>query len=191
MRSGAEAKLKEIALDSEVSFISAGFGSESHPTQALLDYFTWTVDLDADVKRVLIMGDLKHSRVARSHIRMSQIFGYEVGLLAAPGFELAGDEVGSAKVFSDREEALTWAEVVMPLRTQKERHVDSSGTQKTFSPLEGQELRDDQAVMHPGPFMRGEDLEESLIKDKRSLIFKQKRNGVYCRAALLSCMLSE
>ncbi len=191
MRSGAEAELKEIALDSEVSFISAGFGSESHPTQALLDYFTWTIDLDADVKRILIMGDLKHSRVARSHIRMSKIFGYEVGLLAAPGFELLEGEVGAAKVFLDRAEALSWAEVVMPLRTQKERHAKSSGSQKPFSPLEAKELQGNQAVMHPGPFMRGEDLEESLIKDKRSLIFKQKRNGVYCRAALLNCMLSE
>ncbi|MGH1468031.1 MAG: hypothetical protein ACRBBP_04000 [Bdellovibrionales bacterium] len=191
MRSGAEAKLKKMAVASKVSFISAGFGSDSHPTQALLDYFTWTVDLTADVKRILIMGDLKYSRVARSHIRMSKIFGYEVGLLASPGFELLEAEVGGAKVFTDRAEALSWAEVVMPLRAQKERHDGSSGSQKAFSPLEAKELRDDQAVMHPGPFMRGEDLEESLIKDKRSLIFKQKRNGVYCRAALLSCMLSE
>lgn len=193
MRSGAEEVLKTTAKDSDVQFVNAGFGSLSHPTQALLDYFTWTHDCDQDVKKVLIMGDLKHSRVARSHIRMSKVFGYTVGLFAAKGLELSKDELeslnGDIEVFTDRQKAISWADAVMSLRTQKERH-GGSALSSHFSPLSSSELRDDQAVLHPGPFMRGEDLEEDLIKDKRSLIFKQKQNGVYCRAALLSCMLN-
>ncbi len=194
MRSGLENVLKKIALESKVSFISAGFGSESHPTQALLDYFTWTTDWSLEVKKVLIMGDLKHSRVARSHIRFAQIFGYEVGLLAAKGYEISKEELfklGVARVFSNRALAISWADVVMPLRAQKERHKGSklSGLEP-FPPLKSIELSANQAIMHPGPFIRDKDLESSLIKDSRSLIFKQKRNGVYCRAALLSCMLS-
>lgn len=193
MRSAKEPVLQDIAKNSNISFINAGFGAESHPTQALLDYFTWTTDWDHEVKNVLIMGDLEHSRVVRSHIRMSQVFGYEVGLLPAKGFELSSSEIielGGAKSFSDRKEAITWADAIMPLRTQKERHTNSFKAD-VFSPLKGDELRGNQAILHPGPFMRGEDLEEMLIKDGRSLIFKQKRNGVYCRSALLSCMLAD
>ncbi len=193
MRSGAEEVLKNIANDSDLLFVNAGFGSDSHPTQALLDYFTWTTDWKHEVKKVLIMGDLKHSRVARSHIRLSQIFNYEVGLLSAPGCEFEEGEIeklGGARLFIDRKEAVSWADAVMPLRVQKERHLSLLRAGEGFGPLLRSELRDNQAVLHPGPFMRGEDLEEVLIKDERSLIFKQKRNGVYCRSALLSCMLA-
>ncbi len=194
MRWGLENSLKEIALKSKVSFINAGFGSQAHPTQALLDYFTWTTDWNLDVKKVLIMGDLKHSRVVRSHIRFAKIFGYEVGLLAFKGYEISKEEVsnlGGARVFSNRALAISWADVVMPLRVQKERHIESGlNDLKAFSPLKSIELSANQAIMHPGPFIRDKDIESSLVKDSRSLIFKQKSNGVYCRAALLSCMLS-
>ncbi len=193
MRSGGDLELKNTALSAKVKFINAGFGAFSHPTQALLDYFTWTYDFDRKVEKVLIMGDLKHSRVLRSHLRFSKIMGYKVGLYAAKNLEVSDGELkefsDSVEVFSDRKAAINWADAVMPLRVQKERH--QSQMDFSFSPLLCSELREDQAVLHPGPFMRGEDLEDALLKDKRSLIFKQKQNGVYCRSALLSCMLSE
>jgi len=184
-------KLREANL--KTSFINAGFGGGYHPTQALLDYFTWTNDTSANVSKILIMGDVAHSRVAKSHLRFSKIMSYQVGLLPAPGLELGEKDCEELKpdvVFTDRAEALKWAEVVMSLRTQKERHSEETKF-TTFEALSSKELSSDHIIMHPGPFIRGEDLEEDLIKDSRSLIFKQKRNGVHCRAALISCLLEE
>jgi aspartate carbamoyltransferase catalytic subunit len=200
VRSGFDQKVKEKLLNSDLSIVNAGFGSDFHPTQALLDYFTWTIEktLIDQPKKILIMGDIAHSRVAKSHLRFSKVMGYEVGLLPFEGLALSDEDLGELKpdaVFSDRLGALEWAEVVMSLRVQKERHINKGlevfkqFPEKTC--LKASELKKDHIVMHPGPFMRGEDLEESLIKDSRSLIFKQKRNGVYCRAALLSLMLEE
>lgn len=194
IRVGHDKEVLKRLQESPVPFVNAGFGSDHHPTQALLDYFTWTNDAPFKVpSKVLIMGDVAHSRVAKSHLRFSKLMGYQVGLLPAKGLELTEQDNTDLKpdfIFTKRNEALEWAEVVMSLRTQKERHSAGSMFQP-FEALCAKELRDDHIIMHPGPFMRGEDLEEGLIKDSRSLIFKQKRNGVYCRAALLSCLLEE
>lgn len=195
VRSGEDHEVLKRLKETKVPFVNAGFGKDYHPTQALLDYFSWTHEVEHKISKVLIMGDVVHSRVAKSHLRFSKIMGYEVGLLPAEGLELSSQELETLKpdqVFSNRAEALDWAQVVMSLRTQKERH--SGGPEfsfKDFPPLSASELKKDHAIMHPGPFIRGEDLEENLIKDSRSLIFKQKRNGVYCRAALLSVLLEE
>jgi len=193
VRSGQDSETLKRLQETNVPFINAGFGGDYHPTQALLDYFTWTNEVERNVSKILIMGDVAHSRVAKSHMRFAKIMGYQVGLLPADGLDLTQEEREDLKpeiTFSDRKQAIEWAEVVMSLRTQKERHPEGASF-KPFKALSADELNSDHIVMHPGPFMRGEDLEENLVKDPRSLIFKQKRNGVYCRAALISCLLEE
>jgi aspartate carbamoyltransferase catalytic subunit len=193
VRSSGDSEVLKRLSETKVPFINAGFGKDYHPTQALLDYFTWSSEVVRPVSKILIMGDVAHSRVAKSHLRFSKIMGYEVGLLPAEGLELSESDQKALKPdqnFKDRKEALDWAEVVMSLRTQKERHSEGSNV-KPFEVLNKTELRKDHIIMHPGPFMRGEDLEDDLVRDSRSLIFNQKRNGVYCRAALMSCLLEE
>jgi len=193
VRVGDDPEVLKRLRETKVPYVIAGYGSDFHPTQALLDYFTWTNETSEPVSRVLIMGDVAHSRVAKSHLRFSKIMGYKVGLLPAEGLELSDTEMSELcpdVVFTSRVEALEWAQVVMSLRTQKERH-SSESVYKPFKALSSSELSKDHIVMHPGPFMRGEDLEEDVIKDPRSFIFAQKRNGVFCRAALVSCLLEE
>lgn len=192
IRSKENTALQEVLKSyPHVKIINAGYGSQAHPSQAFLDYFTWTTEatsLSAKPK-LLILGDIKHSRVARSHIRLSKILSYEVGLLEAPGFEVEEELKAAVVCFKDRKQALDWADLVMPLRVQKERHFEAK--KWDFPPLRSKELKKDHFLLHPGPFMRNEDLEEDLIHDKKSLIFKQKENGVSCRMALISSMLKE
>lgn len=195
MRSAEDISLQRVVQQNpQQKFINAGFGSLAHPTQAFLDYFTWTYDcgLKPQDTKLLILGDLKHSRVARSHIRLSKHLGYGLGLLASKGLEMTQSELedySHVKIFEDRNEALNWSNLVMPLRVQKERHDKDQSLTIDFPPLSYKDLRLDHHIMHPGPFMRGSDLESDLVSDKRSLIFKQKRNGVFCRAAILNMML--
>jgi len=193
VRVGEDSEVLNRLRQTDVPYVIAGYGSDFHPTQALLDYFTWTYEVSRPVSKVLIMGDVAHSRVAKSHLRFSKIMGYKVGLLPAEGLELSDTDMSELKpdfVFTERQKALEWAQVVMSLRTQKERH-SSESTYKPFKALSSDELSAEHIIMHPGPFMRGEDLEEDLVKDPRSLIFAQKRNGVFCRASLVSCLLEE
>lgn len=196
LRSKEEPGFLPLIQDYRQNFINAGYGMQAHPTQAFLDCFSWRERLKEESKalkepRLLILGDIKHSRVARSHLRLSQIMGYQVGLLPFEGLSLQAEDelLKNAIVFETRSEALSWADIVMPLRAQKERF--SQGQNYQAQPLTQAELKADQLLMHPGPFMRDQDLESGLVKDSRSLIFEQVKNGVYCRAALMSLILEE
>ncbi len=191
---------------SSTSFVNAGFGSLEHPTQALLDYYTMHSTLSSDMSitdkdvffafkpKLLIIGDLKHSRVVRSHLRLAQILNYEVGLCPLNGYGLSPEELGllnPAVSFESRKEAFDWADVVMPLRAQKERF--GKGDQAQFSPMpvKSSELKKDQWLMHPGPVVWGEDIDYGLMRYSKSLISLQQKSGVTCRAALMSLILEE
>lgn len=191
-RSSSDQQLLKKLSDYQMPFINAGFGSEAHPTQAFLDAFTWfEKGIPHEDVRMLIIGDVAHSRVASSHFRFSKIMGYQVGTLSPPNMGPSGEQIRNYDLneFSDRKSAIEWANIVYVLRAQKERHGKEDF--ESFDPLSGNELRKDHIVMHPGPFMRNEDLEGGLVHDSRSLIFQQKKNGVFCRAALLSHFLWE
>lgn len=195
MRANSDQMLLDSIHDTKNkhSFINAGFGEDSHPTQALLDVFTWSEKIKSLKTKLLIMGDIKHSRVARSHLRLAQILGYQVGLLPYNNFELSKNEEDELKpelIFKDRAQALDWASVVMCLRAQKERFKPSSSSLNySPEPLKKEELKPSHLVMHPGPFIRDEDLASELVEDEKSLIFKQVANGVHCRSALISLAL--
>ena len=197
MRSKENEALARIIAEhvESVNFINAGFGSIAHPTQALLDVYTWSSSCKFKAPpNVLIMGDLKHSRVARSHLRLAQILGYKVGLcplesLALDSSEL--EELRPSSVFESRKEALAWADIVMPLRAQKERFESSNHESYRAKPLESSELSKNHWLMHPGPIVWGEDMNFELMQYSKSLISLQQRSGVVCRAALISLMMEE
>jgi aspartate carbamoyltransferase catalytic subunit len=182
-----------LAKHVNASVINAGDGMNEHPTQALLDMFTMR-EKKGTLKglKVAILGDIYHSRVARSNIWGLQKMGAEVSLagpatLLPPGIEMTG-----AKVFSTIQEALIDADVVISLRLQLERQkkalFPSVREYSRFFGLDDKRLhlaKKDALIMHPGPVNRGIELSSSVRDSDSSVIDEQVTNGVAVRMALL------
>jgi len=177
----------------QASVINAGDGMNEHPTQALLDMFTIREKLGTlKGLKVAILGDIYHSRVARSNIWGLLKMGAEVSVagpatLIPPELERTG-----AKVFSTIHEALIDADVVMSLRLQLERQKKALfPTVREYSRFFGldenrlQLAKPDALIMHPGPVNRGVELTSSVVDHESSVINEQVTNGVAVRMALL------
>ncbi|HHY23094.1 MAG TPA: aspartate carbamoyltransferase catalytic subunit [Clostridiaceae bacterium] len=184
---------KLLANNVKASVINAGDGMNEHPTQALLDMYTIR-EAKGSLKglKVAIIGDIYHSRVARSNIWGMIKLGAEVSV-AGPATLLPPfmEKIG-AKVYSTVQEALIDADVVMGLRIQKERQ--KKGLFPTireyarFFGLDEKRLmlaKEDAIILHPGPVNRGVELTTSVIDGEQSLINEQVTNGVAIRMALL------
>ena len=182
-----------LAKHVKASVINAGDGMNEHPTQALLDMLTIKEKKGRiEGLKIAIIGDIYHSRVARSNIWGMQKLGANVSVagpstLLPPGIEKTG-----VKVFSTIQEALIDADVVMCLRIQLERQ--KKGLFPTvreyarFFGLDEKRLlfaKEDALVMHPGPVNRGVELSSSVIDCDQSVIDEQVTNGVAVRMALL------
>jgi len=184
---------KRIADVLEAPVINAGDGAHEHPTQALLDLFTVQREKGRiDGLTVTIVGDIVHSRVARSNVYGFSKMGAEVRLAAPPPMLPAAVECLGVKAYTSLREALEGADVVMALRIQNER-LDGSyfpsvrEYANTFG-LDRAKLRyakDDAIVMHPGPVNRGVELSHDLTDHRPSVILDQVRNGVAIRMAVL------
>ncbi len=182
-----------LAKNVKSSVINAGDGMNEHPTQALLDMFTM-VDKKGSLKglKVAIIGDILHSRVARSNIWGLTKMGAEVNVagpatLIPPGIEKLG-----VNVFSTVQEAILDADVVMGLRIQLERQkkglFPSIREYSRFFGLDDKRLKlakEDAIVMHPGPVNRGVELSSAVMDGDQSTINEQVTNGVAIRMALL------
>jgi aspartate carbamoyltransferase catalytic subunit len=192
------------------SVVNAGDGTHEHPTQALLDAFTIRRRLRGSVGdltglRVAIVGDVLHSRVARSNVLLLTILGAEVTLVAPPTLLPVGVESWPVQTSFVLDGVLPDCDVVMMLRVQRERMGDSSapgaGAQYVPSAREyarryGLDARrvamlpDDAIVMHPGPMNRGVEIAADVADDpKRSTIVEQVSNGVSVRMAVLYLLL--
>jgi len=188
--SGAPALL---AQNVKASVINAGDGMNEHPTQALLDMFT-VREAKGRIKglKVAIIGDIYHSRVARSNVWGMTKLGAEVSVAAPATLLPPLMEKTGAKVYSTVQEALIDADVVMGLRIQIERQ--KKGLFPTireyarFFGLDEKRLmlaKEDAVILHPGPVNRGVELTTSVIDGEQSLINEQVTNGVAIRMALL------
>ena len=180
-----------------VRVINAGDGLHAHPTQALLDLYTIQERLDTvQGLKVVIVGDILHSRVARSNIWGLTAMGAEVVLCGPPTLIsrdlMAGDSPWDVRVETSLDKAIEGADVVMALRIQKERQ----GTQFFPSLREYSRLyqvneerlkraADHVVVMHPGPMNEGIEISPQVAHGMRSLIEEQVSNGVAVRMALL------
>jgi len=182
-----------LAKNVKASVINAGDGMNEHPTQALLDMFT-IIDKKGTLKglKVAILGDIYHSRVARSNIWGMTKLGAEVSVAGPSTLIPLGIEKLGVKVFNTIQEALIDADVVMGLRIQKERQ--KKGLFPTireyahFFGLDEKRLKmakDDAILLHPGPVNRGIELSTSVIDSDQSFINEQVTNGVAIRMALL------
>jgi aspartate carbamoyltransferase catalytic subunit len=182
-----------------ISVINAGDGSHAHPTQAMLDMFTirqFKGQIDGLI--VVIVGDILHSRVARSQIRALITLGAEEVRVIAPRTLIPENiqDLG-VRVFEHIDRALSGADVVIALRLQKERmsgaFLPSEHEYFSCYGLTEQRLKlakDDVIVMHPGPINREVEIESSVVDGPRSVILQQVSNGIAIRMATLAMTMS-
>lgn len=176
--------------------VNAGDGMNEHPTQALLDLMTMK-EMKGDIKglKVSIIGDVKHSRVARSNIYGLKKLGAEV-VLAGPSTLMPKNlEDMGVKTYNDVEKAIEGADVVMGLRIQLERQkkglFPSVREYNKYFGVNKERLalaKPDAILMHPGPVNRGVELNPDIVDGEQSVINRQVTNGVCVRMAVLNML---
>jgi aspartate carbamoyltransferase catalytic subunit len=182
------------------SVINAGDGTHEHPTQALLDAYTMRSRLGKlDGLNVAIVGDVLHSRVARSNVLLLTTLGAKVTLVGPPTLipiDVVAALAEGTKVSYDLDSVLPNADVVMMLRVQTERMQDSYfPSAREYSRRYGldvartRKLPEHAIVMHPGPMNRGMEIAPEVADSPRSTIVEQVANGVSARMAVLYLLL--
>jgi aspartate carbamoyltransferase catalytic subunit len=181
------------------SVINAGDGTHEHPTQALLDAFTIRKHLksgaDLSGVKVAIVGDVLHSRVARSNVLLLTKLGAEVTLVAPPTLLPVGVEHWPVKIVFGIDDVLGHVDVIMMLRIQRERMTDLFfPSEREYSRqfgLDSDRLRQipKTLIMHPGPMNRGLEISAESADSVNSVIVEQVTNGVHIRMAVLYLLL--
>lgn len=190
----------------EQPIVNAGDGAHQHPTQALLDAFTLRRHLrpgnvhgDLAGAHIVIVGDILHSRVARSNVQLLTLLGADVTLVAPPALMPVGASGWPCRILDDLDEALALEpDAIMMLRVQRERMIGGG-----FFPTEGEYVRrygltDTRAdrlpahaiVLHPGPINRGLEIAGSVADSPRSVITEQVAAGVVVRMSVLYHLLA-
>lgn len=176
----------------DASIINAGDGTNEHPTQALLDAYSIREKLgEVSGKRVVLIGDIVHSRVALSNILCLQKLGAEVAVCGPLTLMPRYVESLGAKVFKDVRKALEWCDVANVLRIQLERQSKPLfSTLREYALYYGvnksmlQSLEKEIVIMHPGPINRGVELSSDAADSGQSIILDQVENGVAIRMAV-------
>lgn len=187
-----------VAKHVRCAVINAGDGTHEHPSQGLLDAFTllrrWG---SLDGRTVLILGDVMHSRVARSNLLCLKALGARVVLCAPPTLMPPGLEALGAEVTHNLDAVLPQADAVMCLRLQLERQTENFlPSLREYSRLFGlnaareERMKEGAVVMHPGPINRGVEIAPAVADGPRSVILEQVSNGVAVRRAILEVCAS-
>lgn len=187
-----EGYYEKLIGKTNVAIINGGDGSGQHPTQSLLDLFTIREEFGKfEGLKVVIAGDIAHSRVARSNADTLTRLGAEVTFLCPEEWK------GEFEAIHEWDDAVLQSDVIMLLRVQHERHDGKETfTKETYHNRYGltleraAKMKDDAIIMHPAPFNRGVEIDEELIECEKSRIFKQMENGVYVRMAVLETVLN-
>jgi aspartate carbamoyltransferase catalytic subunit len=198
MRHSASGAPHFLARHLPIPIINAGDGTHEHPTQALLDART-ILDHRPTLEglRVAIIGDIVHSRVARSNIFLLSKFNAEIVLCGPASLvppELARIAPGVTITY-DMREAIRGADVIMMLRVQLERQQEAAFPADEYFQFYGLRLehlelaKPDAIVMHPGPINRGREISSEVADSQRSVILNQVENGVAVRMAVLERIL--
>ncbi|CAL2084365.1 aspartate carbamoyltransferase catalytic subunit [Tenacibaculum dicentrarchi] len=178
----------------DAKIINAGDGTHEHPTQALLDSFSMREALNSNLKgkKIVIVGDVLHSRVALSNIFALQLQGAEVKVCGPT--TLIPRYIGSlgVQVETDLKKALEWCDVANVLRVQHERmDIKYFPSTREYTQLFGinreilDDLNKDIVIMHPGPINRGVELTSDVADSKQAIILNQVENGVAVRMAVI------
>lgn len=197
IRHSASGAAHRLANWVDGSVLNAGDGTHEHPTQALLDAFTMRDRLGTlEGLRVAIVGDILHSRVARSNVLLLTTLGAHVTLVAPPTLLPVSVATWSCEVSYDLDEVLSGSDVVMMLRVQAERMRDSFfPSVREYSRnygLDGERLArmpENALVMHPGPMVRGMEVSAEVADSPRCTVTEQVANGVSLRMAVLYLLL--
>jgi aspartate carbamoyltransferase catalytic subunit len=184
------------------SVINAGDGTHEHPSQALLDAFTIRKHLskggnDLAGLRIAIVGDVLHSRVARSNVLLLSMLGAHVVLVAPPTLLPVGVDSWPASVSYDFDSVIPNVDAIMMLRVQQERMTDlffpNSREYSRYFGLNAErmsKMAKHAIVMHPGPMNRGLEISADVADSARSVIVEQVTNGVNVRMAILYVLLA-
>lgn len=190
-----------VAAHTDASVINAGDGAREHPTQALLDALTirqhFGLNRLADMRglRIAMVGDVAHSRVARSNLALWSMAGASVTLVGPKAFVPEGFSELGWTVCRDLKSGISGADVVYALRVQTERQsgvmYPSSGEYRQHFGLTLDRLDlhcPGAVVLHPGPVNRGVEMDSQVMADPRCLVERQVANGVWVRMAVLSVL---
>ncbi len=201
MRHSSSCSVKFLSDRCNSVFINAGDGSHEHPTQALLDgltlYEKWGKNVDSfKGKKIVIIGDISHSRVARSNILMLNKLGAQVGICAPPTLIPMGiNNMGVVKL-KNINDSIEFADCLMFLRIQRERQdgafFPSLGEYSKYFGLNKSilhNLKSNQYILHPGPVSLGVELDLESETSNQSLILNQVENGVAVRMSILETLL--
>ena len=194
MRHSASGAPHSLARHLSIPIINAGDGTHEHPTQALLDART-IIDRREKLEglRVAIIGDIAHSRVARSNVLLLSKFGVDI-VLCGPASLLPAELAQIAPgvtLTNDIRTAIRNADVIMMLRVQLERQHEAAFPASEYFQFYGLQLehmdlaKPDAIVMHPGPINRGRELSSEVADFQRSVILNQVENGIAVRMAVL------
>ncbi len=178
--------------------INAGDGTHAHPTQALLDLMTLRQEFARfDGLRLAIVGDILHSRVARSNIVGMSALGMEVTLVGPATLLPDSFAAAGVRVERDLDAVLPGLDAVMMLRIQRERIsggllplLDDYTQRYQLNRARLRSLRNDAIILHPGPYNRGVELTDDVLDDPRSRYVAQVHNGVFVRMAVLDLLVN-
>ena len=203
VRTGIDGELQALANAAKTTthFINAGDGRSNHPTQALLDMLSIRQHKGNNFSalKTLMVGDILHSRVARSDLQALQLLGMGEIRVCGPDSLLPSDGTLSAcKRFVDLNEAMQGVDVIMMLRLQQERMseglVNSLESYSAEYGLSAQRValaKPDAMVMHPGPMNRGVEISSAVADGPQSVILEQVSNGVAVRMAVLQAVFGQ
>lgn len=200
LRCGEFKSLESFLRSSPVPIINAGLGAAEHPTQALVDAFT-IQETRGKVKgeKVLMVGDVLHSRVANSNLKLLTRLGAEIGMCTPEELSPTDTEAWkNVERFDSLEKGIKWADVVMCLRIQRERHsfrnigfsMAEYRDNYRISQEEMEIFRPDGILLHPGPAVRGVEISNQALDDPRCHIINQVENGSHIRSAIITLMLN-
>ncbi len=185
-----------VAEWTDAAVINAGDGRHAHPTQALLDVLTLRRHRELAGLRVAIVGDVRHSRVARSNVKALHLLGADVTLVAPPTLLPESLDGWPVQVSHDLDDVISEVDVVMLLRMQFERQQEALfPTVREYTARYGltearaERLKPDALIMHPGPMNRGVEVAASVADGPASLVTEQVANGVAVRMAVLYSLL--
>jgi aspartate carbamoyltransferase catalytic subunit len=193
IRHEADDWITELESGITIPIINAGAGKAEHPTQGMLDLLTIYEEFGKfEGLKVVIVGDIRHSRVAKSNAHALERLGAKVYLSAAEGYE--DDTLKFPYISLD--EAVQFCDVVMLLRIQHERHEQKHETTNYLTQYgltieRESKMQQHAIILHPAPINRGVEMDGALVECNRSRIFKQMTNGVYVRMAILTHVLTE
>jgi len=196
IRHDCSGSVEFVAKNTRASIVNAGDGANEHPTQALLDLFTIRENLGKfEGLNVAIIGDIEHSRVARSNIWAMKTLGMNVKIFGPAQFMPIRSDAFGVQIAQNMDDAVSGVDVIIMLRIQLERmskglSFPSSAEYSRFFGLnkERVKLANSPLILHPGPINRGVELNSDVADGDCSLILNQVENGVAVRMAVLSIL---